>query len=558
MWQGLKAEARGRKMPPRLDVYEAALSSRGIEGVKEGLYARHNQRWGNIQRNGGENAAQVLPVLGPAGVIQLVAEKIGANRLRLPASPYGAPIDHLAWGVDGVTSACRMLLAGQAFGAAALARTQLERWSFNLAHGLGVEFDFNALGTDQMRGLWDVHHLHVDIADIWNELSELLHGRGRYLPLGRWETLDLMDGPAPNALSELTAALGPILVQLRSVALGQAHGLEMSAASGLLRRWPTSTAFEAPMDFPIPVLSSAGIWPLLHNHVAEDLTLVAAVAPPSARFCASRDRFVDGGAALFTPAELPGLVLADHRYRAWHSAARSFDAEAVEVGPLFNPDVIALRAQHLILTAEAAALTSTWALPQDGADALWIAASSVRSAFFLWLEDDDRALACVRTALESIARARAWRTKPARALTIRPNAIARDWFELAGWRRLRLVNRSLGELSHSMPASRWSGARAALIEAIPPHEEGQPAAIARGAAVRTAIALLGIETIEWLRVQSAALADALREILVEDQGIEIADEEQWLNQVWSAREVDFGDPDFSFVSRAVSPMRDTL
>lgn len=557
MWQGLQAEARGRKMSPLLDVYEAALSSRGIEGIKEGLYSRHNQRWENIQRNGHANAAQVLPVLGPAGVIQLVAERVGANRLRLPASPYGTPIDHLLWGVDGVTAACRLLLTGQAFGAAALARTQLERWTFNLAHGLGTEFEFHSLGTDEMRSLWDVHHLDVDIAEIWNDLSELLHGRGRYLPLGRWETLDLMKGTAPSALSELTGALGPVLVQLRSVALGKAHELDMSTATDLLRRWPASTAFEAPVDFPIGALSSAGLWPLLHNHVAEDLTLVAVVAPPSARLCASRDRFVDGGAALFTPAELPGLVLADHRYRAWHSAARSFDAEAAEVGPLFNPDVIALRAQHLILTAEAAALTSTWALPQDGADALWIAASAVRSAFFLWLEDDDRALACVRTGLESIARARAWRTKPARALKIRPNAIARDWFELAGWRRLRLLNRSLGELSHSMPSSRWSGARAALIEAIPPHEEGQPAAIARGAAVRTAIALLGVETIEWLRLQFTTLADALSEILVEDQGIESADEGQWLNQVWSARDLDFGDPDFSFVSREAGPMRDT-
>jgi len=100
-----------------------------------------------------------------------------------------------------------------------------------------------------------------------------------------------------------------------------------------------------------------------------------------------------------------------------------------------------------------------------------------------------------------------------------------------------------------MPTSRWTGARAALVEAIPSHEDGQPEAIARGAAVRSAVALLGLETVEWLRLQSASLADALSVIFVSDQGIVNVSEEQWLNQVWSAREVDFGAPDFSFVSR---------
>jgi hypothetical protein len=549
VWQGLKAEARGRRMPALLETYERALATRGIEGMKEGLYSRNNQRWANIQQHGPQLAAQVMPVLGPSGVIQLLAEKIGANRGRLPASPYGSPIDHLAWGIDGVTSACRMLLLGQAFGAAVLARTQLERWTFNLAHGLGVEFAFGDLGKANMCTLWDVHHLHVDIAETWNELSELLHGRGKYLTVGHWEAVDIMHGDVPSALADLAKSLGPILAQLRSVALGQAAEKQMATATHLLRGWPESTAYEAPVDFPSSAMSTAGLWPLLHNHVSEDLTLVALVAPPSARLCASRDRFIDEGKALFSPAELPGLVLADHRYRAWHEAARGFGAEAVEVGPLFNPGVIALRAQQLILTAEAAALTSSWSHPQPGSDSLWIAGSAIRSAFFLWLEDDDRALACVRAALEAVARARAWRTRPDRASAMRSNAISRDWFELAGWRRLKLLNRSLGELSHSMPASKWIGARAALIAAIPSHEHGQPGAVARGAAVRSAIGLLGVETIEWLRLQSASLADALSEILVSDQGMVYVNEEQWLDQVWSAREVDFGEPDFSFVSR---------
>lgn len=549
MWQGLKAEARGRKMPAHLEAYETALLRRGIEGFKEGLYSRNNQRWGNICRHGSELASQVMPVLGPAGIIQLVLETIGASRERLPASPYGSAFDHLAWGVDGVTSACRMLLLGQPFGAAVLARTQLERWTFNLAHGLGVDFSFDDLGTDKMRALWTVHRLDVDVARTWKELSELLHGRGDYLAVGRWESVDIMKGDVPSAIGDLARTLGPIVAQLRSVVFGQAVEMGMDVAARLLANWPTTTAFKPPVNFPISAMSTAGLWPLLHNHVMEDFTLVEVVAPPSARLCASRDGFVREGKGIFTAAELPGLVLADHRYRAWHKAARAFEAESLETGALFDPDVIAFRAQQLVLTAEAASLTSLWSEPNPGADALWVAGSAIRSAFFLWLEDDDRALACVRAALEAIARARAWRVKPERAGAMPSNAISRNWFELAGWRRLRLLNRSLGELSHSMPTSRWTGARAALVEAIPSHEDGQPEAIARGAAVRSAVALLGLETVEWLRLQSASLADALSVIFVSDQGIVNVSEEQWLNQVWSAGEVDFGAPDFSFVSR---------
>jgi hypothetical protein len=259
VWQGLKAEARGRRMPALLETYERALATRGIEGMKEGLYSRNNQRWANIQQHGPQLAAQVMPVLGPSGVIQLLAEKIGANRGRLPASPYGSPIDHLAWGIDGVTSACRMLLLGQAFGAAVLARTQLERWTFNLAHGLGVEFAFGDLGKANMCTLWDVHHLHVDIAETWNELSELLHGRGKYLTVGHWEAVDIMHGDVPSALADLAKSLGPILAQLRSVALGQAAEKQMATATHLLRGWPESTAYEAPVDFPSSAMSTAGL-----------------------------------------------------------------------------------------------------------------------------------------------------------------------------------------------------------------------------------------------------------------------------------------------------------
>ena len=163
------------------------------------------------------------------------------------------------------------------------------------------------------------------------------------------------------------------------------------------------------------------------------------------------------------------------------------------MGDLFNPAVLAVRAQQMVLATESAALASRWFVDDPGSESLWVAASSLRSAFYLWLEDDDRALSGVRSGLEAIARARAWRTKPDQARKARTRSISRDWFQVAGWRRLQLLNRSLGELAHAHPESRWTGARTALVNALPPDEEGDPDKVARGGTLRAALSLLGVE-----------------------------------------------------------------
>jgi hypothetical protein len=52
------------------------------------------------------------------------------------------------------------------------------------------------------------------------------------------------------------------------------------------------------------------------------------------------------------------------------------------------------------------------------ADAFAVCASALRSALWLWLEDDDRAMGCLRCVIEQLARARTWRVKPERAAKI--------------------------------------------------------------------------------------------------------------------------------------------
>jgi hypothetical protein len=552
IWQAFKAETRGRLIPPTPDGYHAALKARGVEGVVEGLYSRSNQRWMNLYRHRDALANSVLPYLSPIGLVQAVGESLGADRERLPGSPYGSVHDHLMWGLDGAIATSRMLLLGQIIGAAALARTQLERWTLNLANSEGIDLSFDQFGGPQMQKPWDAHQQPVDAVGLWSSMSDVLHGRGRFVELARWESVDLLGSSPPKLLDEAAAWIAPSVLQLRSVMIGQAMEADLTVAERLLRQWPESLPFVAPFDFPASAVATMGVWPMLPHHV-NDLDQIVALAGPSARLCASRDALAHQGLLAFSVEEMSALVLADHRYRAWKNAATAFIHEEAEVGAAYNPEVLAIRAQHVALTAEAAALVGAWLDTTPGADSLWVASSALRSAFNLWLEDDDRSVACVRTVLESIARARSWRTKPARAAKVRDGAITRDWLDVAGWRRLALLNRSLGELAHVSLESKWSEARTALVHAIPPTEVGDPLKTARGAVLRVSVALLAVEVVEWTRTFSSALANALDEIYFTDQGIEATDEEKWLDQLWDARDVAFGKTEFEWLRGSAPP-----
>ena len=405
-WRGMKAEERGRRVPHTVEGCEGAVRARGPTGLGEVLFARHNLRWENVYRRGSGLINQVLPVLAPAAPILATCGALGADWDRPPADPSGPPADHLAWAVDGITAAVRLTLLGQAFGAAAIVRSQLERWTFNLAFCQEIEFTQAELGTDAMRDVWGIQERkEEDVAGTWSVLSELMHGRGELRELARWEAVDLLAGDPPSCLDILVAAMRPALRQIRSVAVGLATDEELVGATRLLGNWPEMMPIEIPFDCPPAVVVTVGLWPMLNMHV-DDFNMVA-LAPPSARLRASLTPLVADGQARFRPSESPCLVLLDHRYRAWQSAGRAFSQERNEVGDLFDPQVLRIRMEQLVMTVEAATLTSVWSQQTDGADSLWVAAAALRSAFFLWLEDDDRAMACVRTALESIAQARA-------------------------------------------------------------------------------------------------------------------------------------------------------
>ena len=133
-------------------------------------------------------------------------------------------------------------------------------------------------------------------------------------------------------------------------------------------------------------------------------------------------------------------------------------------GDEFDPQSLEWRLFQNIAIGEAAFLAAGWATGHE-ADALRTAAAALHSAWWLWLEDTDDAMTCVRGVLEQTCRARAHRVKPARAARIEDMGAAAStarWLETAGRKRLAVLGRALGEFAHISFRARWSGARDAL------------------------------------------------------------------------------------------------
>ena len=90
------------------------------------LMARHNVRMENIARPPDRLLLEAMGALAPVPVLDAVLRKYVTDRGRLPAAYGGKWIDHLAWGVDSVVAALRLLMSGQFVGAALIAPTS---WS---------------------------------------------------------------------------------------------------------------------------------------------------------------------------------------------------------------------------------------------------------------------------------------------------------------------------------------------------------------------------------------------------------------------------------------------
>jgi hypothetical protein len=430
-------------------------------------------------------------------------------------------------------------------------------------------------------------HEHVKLTDgteicpavLYGAMSELMHGRMLLDAVG-WESHGLLDGADPPdevaiAVGVIADALSLSLRQIRLAALALAfeRGDLMTVAlldmpldrfsraeppandqDPALRLPPGPAAAPSPRLVAPPMVLLA---PLQPSEGLESAHMAVAFEMGDSFEAVLRGRRPAG--RLFRDDEMATAAFAWHRVRSIKTALRGLDAEREHFGEAFDDRTLSVRTMRWSVLSEAAAVVGGWVPIAEHRAALAVMGSGIRSAYWMWLEDDDRAMAILRCVLEQAARSRTWRTKPAKAarLEARAETTPRDWIEAAGWRRLTPLNRALGEFAHVKANSRWSGARTLLTHFQRDADPDVAAFTARGAALEFVAMLTAIEVAESAsevsEVIASVLADAFTDLdLMPDQATSRAVDEQF-NYIWAQQMTDLGVSDFVGTNAADAP-----
>jgi hypothetical protein len=546
--KALDSEALGRSIRPTQSAYESAASLKGEKAISKALISRHNQRWENVSAIRAAMGEQSLETLHSLFPVDVALFKLGADRNRHPASMYGEWPDHLEWGIDSVCAAVRMLLTGNAITAAAIARSQLERWNSNLATSNDLSPQESESQEQFMTRIWEqVHPGCPDAGAIWIELSLFLHGRGPMCVVAGWESKDLVDQRKSSRMAALCSPIdGALLLVLRQIRHCVAT---LGVENGFAREWADLIAFmddQFPSMIPFePPMST--VWPLTLDNLNVFGDSVEALGR----------KYRDDTAALAGGRKYEKESYWARAREAWtwrRSRAVTFAREAYRqeeevLGDEFDPTSLRGREQQYVLIAEVSGLLAKWS-GGEISDSLSIASGAVRGAYWLWLEDDDRAMAMARIILEQVARMRTHRLKPAKAASLEERSAqtsGRDWLQAAGWKRLSTLSRSVAEFAHAATNAKWNGARQTLADLHTPFSSGgksNPLQTARGNTLTMVVQLLAQELCLQARVIAPTTAEAMIEALPIDEEVLDARVEDWLNRSWEIRGRDSGSSDF--------------
>lgn len=600
-----KANRRGSVVQPTVEGYER-VCRHGESKLTEALIARHNTRMLNISGTPDRYVFEVLRPLLPIGVLDQAHVTLGVPLERFPTSFHGDAPTHLAWGLESTIAACRLLLAGQVVGAAVIARQQLERWTLLLANVLGVErqrresvqefiarcwssstmqrvgeetidtnssadadrFDDTETTTDEPA----LGHEHVELSDgtevcptvVYGYLSEIIHGdicretvawESGYvlaeedIPEGAWFAIGMVCDALSLSIIQLKLATSSVCESRGHCELAErllVSGDRVEASIPRPEQARTGDKQSRSMTRPMlpalmPLTVNEGLTSEPTEYLASRFALYSQVLA----------RQLPAG-RLYRDDELLMLAFTAHRHSSAVVAGAMLDREKEFYGAKFEPQNLVGRGITFVLIAEIAALCSRWSthLP-DLAAAAAVVSSSLRSAYWLWLEDDDRAMAALRCTLEQTARIRAWRAKPAKAtaLEANPATTPRDWLEAASWRRLGALNRALSEFAHAHPGSRWDGARDLLTALQKDPDERIAPFTARGSALDFVATLAARETISVIaEAHSPLIAETMRDALAPAH-LELSPDDRALNDifdhVWGERSRPIGPPQFS-------------
>lgn len=534
--RGLKAEVRGRKLGVERSNWEAALARRGPVALHEGLISRANQRWSNL-----ESSAQLLATAACHSVsrciqVDWLLHRLGCSLQGHPARLMGG-LGHIRWTADNMASFARLAMTGGFVGAAAVARSQIERWTLDLARLRSVRNEGEM--EEYMARCWAPYRASPHWG--WSLQSEILHGRGHGVDAALWEASGLMEpgvdagyralGLVSTVSLSLDLTIAHVWTLLSSHALG--HGV-VSERTALGDWHPPDLA-----SFGFRRLWIPALWPLNLANVAsppmDELRKIPRLYENTLSAINSWPPLVP------KPSQLASLAYLSRRGRFVETAAIGFENEKKLVGERFQPEALMSRELLHTQVCEMAGLAALWGRVGDPcATSLAVAASAIRSSFLLWLEDDPQSMICLRTGLEATARARAWRMKPAKAELLAArgsSSTPRDWMDAAGWRRLGLLVRSLGDFAHVTERTFNN-----LEEAYEILNRLQMAgagglATARGHALGRVTYLLAVETREYLKPLSLPLADAFAQLVGEQTEDDAeANIEKWFNHALGLRQ----------------------
>jgi hypothetical protein len=533
------------RVPLTVAGFDAALNDRGPDAIAEALIARHNQRLQRILQSSHMMQSIGLPLLVSQSPMRFAAEELGADPGRPPF--YNGPTwpDQLAWGLDSVVTAVRFMLCLQPIGAAVVARTQLERWSSNLEFNSGGNQQTGESTVDWLNRLWSHPGIRLPdgidtpVGDLFADLSELVHGRGRLMPLVWLDIADITDIPSSDHVQLLETISDAVIVSLSHIRTCLATAASEKGFD-VLAQTVNAIRLVAPTRSWLSDLRTL-VWPMMPMFIRQP----GVEGPLAATAAAYRKvmRAWQTGRMPTEPPELwPALAFGFHRFRALHTAQLANRHEQKLLGDRFKEDGVERSVTEAVLAGEMAAVLAAW-LRQDSetrspADAFATCASGLRSAQWLWLEDDDRGMGCLRSVVEQVARARTWRLRPDRARKIEanPNSTPRDWIEGAGWRRLNLLSRALGEFAHGSTKVNWSAARNALV-AIQ-HTDDTPEAkyTGRTHALTAMIFILAVECAAWTDRFGNHLGDAYRQVVRVDNARADRAIEALLDKAWEKRQ----------------------
>jgi hypothetical protein len=454
---------------------------------------------------------------------------------------------HLQWGADQLVEIARHLRAGRLVAALVITRRQLERWTLNLAHHFKIEPLDDESDAAYFTRVWAAYpSIDLDVGQAWAELSECLHGRGVVAGAQLWENLagDVRTNivEVPSATIDLNRYIADVATTVFTQVRGGVRVLAQQAGrDAWANLMMSSFTIEGSHDLPDVRRVALGPLDLAYAYSGWSDNILSAgrgyrlIVAAAAREDSLRD---------VPNAHVMGAIL-ERRTRAIERFRVSMKHEEARLGEqVYRPGPLEARLFRYISIAEASELLSEWT-DQRQAECLRLAAGALRSAFYLWLEDTDVSMACVRVLLEQTCQARTWRTKPQRAQRLGGSASPARWIDASGWKRARVLGRALGEFSHISLRARISGARQ-LLEAIQADDvaDAERPYTARGNALDAAAYLLAFEVCERLADVDEGLANGFREqVTLIDSDEHLRRTEKLLLRAHDLRSFDFGEPD---------------